>query len=109
MDGLEFPQQAHNAARQKIAVIGAGVSGLSCAWALSRHHEVVLYEADSRLGGHANTRTISVGGREIEVDTGFIVYNEPTYPNLTALFAPYRRRDRSPPKCPFPSRSTAAR
>jgi predicted NAD/FAD-binding protein len=87
MDGLEFPQKAHNAARQKIAVIGAGVSGLSCAWALSRHHEVVLYEADARLGGHANTRTISVGGREIAVDTGFIVYNEPTYPNLTALFA----------------------
>ncbi len=72
--------------RQKIAVIGAGVSGLSCAWALSRDHQVVLYESEGRLGGHANTRTIQIGGRDIAVDTGFIVYNEPTYPNLTALF-----------------------
>lgn len=72
--------------RQKIAVIGAGVSGLSCAWALSRDHQVVLYESETRLGGHANTRVIEVAGREIAVDTGFIVYNEPTYPNLTALF-----------------------
>jgi predicted NAD/FAD-binding protein len=67
-------------------VIGAGVSGLSCAWALSRDHQVVLYESETRLGGHANTRVIEVAGREIAVDTGFIVYNEPTYPNLTALF-----------------------
>ncbi|WP_298357294.1 NAD(P)/FAD-dependent oxidoreductase [Rhodoblastus sp.] len=73
--------------RQRIAVIGAGVSGLSCAWVLSRHHDVVLYEAEQRLGGHANTRTIDAGGRDISVDTGFIVYNEPTYPNLSALFA----------------------
>jgi predicted NAD/FAD-binding protein len=68
-------------------VIGAGVSGLSCAWALSRHHDVVLYEAEGRLGGHANTRTIHADGRDIAVDSGFIVYNEPTYPNLSALFA----------------------
>ena len=72
--------------RRKIAVIGAGVSGLSCAWALSRDHQVALYEADARLGGHANTRVIEIQGREIAVDTGFIVYNEPTYPNLTAMF-----------------------
>ncbi len=83
MDSLVPPY----AIRQRIAVIGAGVSGLSCAWALSRHHDVVLYEAESRLGGHANTRSIHAGGRDIAVDTGFIVYNEPTYPNLSALFA----------------------
>jgi uncharacterized protein len=74
-------------ARQKIAVIGAGVSGLSCAWALARNHDVALYEAEGRLGGHANTRDVQWGGLKIAVDTGFIVYNEPTYPNLTALFA----------------------
>ena len=68
-------------------MIGSGVSGLSCAWALSQAHDVVLYEAEARLGGHANTRDIVVDGREIAVDTGFVVYNEPTYPNLTALFA----------------------
>ncbi|MCI4678356.1 FAD-dependent oxidoreductase [Rhodoblastus acidophilus] len=73
--------------RQRLAVIGAGVSGLSCAWALSCNHDVVLYEAEGRLGGHANTREVEWGGRTIPVDTGFIVYNEPTYPNLRALFA----------------------
>ncbi len=82
---MDFSQRSDQG-RQKIAVIGAGVSGLSCAWALSRDHQVALYESDDRLGGHANTRTIHLAGREIDVDTGFIVYNEPTYPNLTALF-----------------------
>jgi predicted NAD/FAD-binding protein len=72
--------------RQRIAVIGSGVSGLSCAWALSRDHEVVLYEADKRLGGHAHTMDVAHKGGKIAVDVGFIVYNEPTYPNLTALF-----------------------
>jgi predicted NAD/FAD-binding protein len=73
--------------RQKLAVIGAGVSGLSCAWELSHDHDVTLYEGERRLGGHANTCELTLGGRTIAVDTGFIVYNEPTYPNLTALFA----------------------
>jgi predicted NAD/FAD-binding protein len=77
----------HRTIRQKIAVVGAGVSGLACAWLLSRRHDVVLYEAAHRLGGHSNTVEIFAGGRNIPVDTGFIVYNEPTYPNLTALFA----------------------
>ncbi|WP_297514626.1 NAD(P)/FAD-dependent oxidoreductase [uncultured Caulobacter sp.] len=68
--------------RLSVAVVGAGISGLSAAWLLSRRHDVTLYEADGRLGGHANT--VTVEGRD--VDTGFIVYNEPNYPNLTALF-----------------------
>ncbi len=67
----------------RIAVIGSGISGLSAAWLLSRRHKVTLYEADTRLGGHSNT----VDARGTPVDTGFIVYNEKTYPNLTALFA----------------------
>jgi predicted NAD/FAD-binding protein len=68
--------------RQSIAVVGSGISGLSAAWLLSRRHDVTLYEADPRLGGHAHT--VTVEGEA--VDTGFIVYNEPNYPNLTALF-----------------------
>ena len=70
----------------QIAVIGSGVSGLSAAWLLSEKHRVVLYEKDDRLGGHANTQLVDVGGAELAVDTGFLVYNELNYPNLSALF-----------------------
>lgn len=72
---------------RRIAVVGSGVSGLSCAWALAHDHDVVLYEADDRLGGHADTREVRWRGRTIAVDTGFIVYNAPTYPNFAALLA----------------------
>ena len=65
-----------------IAVIGSGISGLSAAWLLSSHHQVTVFEADNRVGGHSNTVDAGVS----PVDTGFIVYNENTYPNLTALF-----------------------
>lgn len=71
----------------RIAVIGSGISGLASAWLLSRRHEVHLFEQRTRLGGHTHTVTIDEGGRAVPVDTGFIVYNEPTYPLLTALFA----------------------
>jgi predicted NAD/FAD-binding protein len=72
----------------KIAVIGGGISGLGCAWALSRLHSVVLYETADRLGGHAHTVTVSDSNDEAEadVDVGFIVFNETNYPNLVALF-----------------------
>lgn len=69
-----------------IAVIGSGVSGLSAAWLLSKRHKVTLYEQDARLGGHANTVDIATANGTLAVDTGFIVYNAQTYPNLTALF-----------------------
>jgi uncharacterized protein len=65
-----------------IAVIGSGISGLSAAWLLSSRHRVTLFEAESRLGGHSHT----VNASGVAVDTGFIVYNDVTYPNLTALF-----------------------
>jgi hypothetical protein len=70
----------------RIAVVGAGISGLGAALALSRSHEVWLIEKAQRFGGHANTVTVDHGGTEIAVDTGFIVYNEANYPNLSALF-----------------------
>jgi len=72
--------------RLKIAVVGTGISGLSAAWLLSQRHDVCVYERASRIGGHSNTVMARVDGRAVPVDTGFIVYNRATYPNLTALF-----------------------
>jgi predicted NAD/FAD-binding protein len=71
---------------QDVAVIGSGIAGLSCAWLLGKRHRVTLYEAAPRLGGHSFTVDVPFGDAHIAVDMGFIVYNEPTYPNLTALF-----------------------
>jgi uncharacterized protein len=64
----------------RVAVIGSGVSGLVAAWLLAREHEVVLYEAADRLGGHAHTNEVDFGQGPIPVDTGFIVFNHRTYP-----------------------------
>lgn len=69
-----------------IAVIGSGISGLSAAWLLDKRHQVTVFEGDGRIGGHSNTIEVAEGGRTVPVDTGFIVYNRNTYPNLTALF-----------------------
>ncbi len=69
--------------RRNIAIVGSGIAGMSAAWLLASAHDVTLFEADGRIGGHSNT----VDAGSTPVDTGFIVYNEATYPNLTALFA----------------------
>jgi uncharacterized protein len=70
----------------KIAVLGAGISGLGSAYILSSKYQVDLYEKDSRLGGHARTTMINDENKTFGVDTGFLVFNEPTYPLLTKLF-----------------------
>jgi uncharacterized protein len=72
--------------RLKIAVIGAGISGMSAAWLLSQRHDVTIYEAEDRAGGHSHTVDAPDGEGEVPVDMGFIVYNEANYPNLVALF-----------------------
>ncbi len=74
-----------NSTRQRIAIIGAGISGLASAYFLNRLHDVVLYEAGSYLGGHSNTVDVTLEGVRCGVDTGFLVYNERTYPNFIAL------------------------
>ena len=73
--------------RRRIAVVGAGVSGLTAAYVLQRAADVTLYEAEDRLGGHAHTHDVEVGDRIVGVDSGFIVHNRRTYPSLLRLFA----------------------
>lgn len=80
------PTRGHDESSLDIAVVGSGISGLSAAWLLSQRHRVTLFEADSRPGGHSNTVDAPTAAGTVAVDTGFIVYNEPAYPNLTALF-----------------------
>jgi len=76
----------HISERLKIAVIGTGISGMAAAWLLSGRHQVTVYERADRIGGHSNTVDARTPRGGVPVDTGFIVYNEQTYPNLTALF-----------------------
>ena len=69
----------------RIAVVGAGVAGLYAAWRLSATHEVTLFEAADYAGGHTNTVDVDFGGSRWSIDTGFIVFNDWTYPNFIAM------------------------
>ncbi len=80
-----MPFEAGPVAPKKVAVIGAGISGMGAAQMLANDHRVVLFEAEKRLGGHARTRMAGVRGDQ-PVDTGFIVFNYANYPHLAALF-----------------------
>ena len=78
---------AGHSVSKNIAVIGSGISGLFCAYLLSRHHKVTVFEAEADIGGHTATRTVTVGGKSYDVDTGFIVFNDRTYPNFIKLMS----------------------
>jgi len=69
-----------------IAIIGTGIAGMGCGYFLHRSHDVALFEQNEYVGGHTNTVTVDEEGTPIPIDTGFMVYNEVTYPNLTRLF-----------------------
>lgn len=71
----------------RVAIVGSGISGLAAAHRLAKSCQVTLFEADARAGGHANSVDVSLDGFEYPVDTGFLVLNESTYPNLLSLFA----------------------
>ncbi len=73
--------------QRRVAVVGSGVAGLTAAWVASRTSHVTLYEADARLGGHADTHRVPTPEGELAIDTGFIVHNRRTYPTLLRLFA----------------------
>jgi predicted NAD/FAD-binding protein len=72
--------------KPKLAIIGTGISGLACAHFLQRDFELTLLEKDDRIGGHSNTVEVPENGKILTLDTGFMVYNEVTYPHLTRLF-----------------------
>jgi len=74
----------------KIAVVGSGISGLAAAWLLEQQHEVTVFEAGEHIGGHTHTVDVELDGQRFPVDTGFLVFNHRTYPNLTALFRTLR-------------------
>ena len=91
----------------RIAVIGAGISGLASAWMLSRKHAVTLFEAQDYLGGHTHTHDLDLDGRRHAVDSGFIVFNERHYPLLTTLLRQLRVRAQ-PTTMSFSVRSEAS-
>src|ERR1019366_1771091 len=70
---------------QRIAIVGSGIAGLSAAQVLHPAHEITVFEADHRVGGHANTVAVHEAEQTLAIDTGFIVYNERNYPAFTAM------------------------
>ena len=69
----------------RVAIVGAGIAGLTVAWRLRNSHDITVFEADDHVGGHTHTHRVTHGGRDYRIDTGFIVFNDRTYPNFIAL------------------------
>ena len=72
--------------RRDFAVVGTGIAGMSAAWLMAKRHDITVYEREQWVGGHSHTVDVRTEHGPVAVDTGFIVYNEANYPNLTALF-----------------------
>lgn len=72
---------------EKLAIIGTGVAGMGAAWFLSKAYDITVFEKNNYVGGHTNTLTVDENGKNVHIDTGFMVFNKVTYPNLTKLFS----------------------
>ncbi|PKF63350.1 FAD-dependent oxidoreductase [Psychromonas sp. psych-6C06] len=72
---------------KKIAIVGSGISGLTCAYLLNKQHDITLFEAGEYIGGHTATKTVQAEGESWDIDTGFIVFNDRTYPNFEKLLS----------------------
>jgi len=70
---------------KKIAIVGTGISGLTCAYHLSRNHHVTVFESEDYIGGHTHTVEVEKNGEKVRIDTGFIVFNDRTYPNFIKM------------------------
>ncbi len=86
MDSVRTPVGEQPPGILNIAVIGTGISGLAAAWLLGQRHRITVFEKEHRIGGHCHTVEVPTDDGSIPIDTGFMVYNERTYPNLAALF-----------------------
>ena len=73
--------------RPRVAIVGSGISGLTAAYRLQPHADVTVFEQNDWIGGHTHTVDVELDGIQYAVDTGFIVFNEKTYPNLIKIFA----------------------
>ncbi len=91
----------------RVAVVGAGISGLGAAYALRGEHDVTLYEADRRLGGHTHTVDVTLDGITYPVDTGFLVYNQRTYPEADPALCGARGPNRQERHVVWPQRPAA--
>ena len=82
---MAFNSQKDDKNMKKVAIIGSGISGLTCAYLLSKKYDIKLFEKNDYIGGHTATVDIEVDGKEYAIDTGFIVCNDKTYPNFLKL------------------------
>lgn len=72
--------------KERLAIIGTGIAGMGTAYFLNDKYDITVYEKNNYVGGHTNTVTVNENGKDVFVDTGFMVFNKVTYPNLTKLF-----------------------